>query len=1421
MAEDISPAAALGRLRGRSGQVVGTAFLVTADLVITCAHVVSAALGGDHFDAAAPTETVTIEFPLVGDDAPGSSYQGSVVSWWPARLDGSGDTAVLRLDRRPPVGIHPARLTLTEPDWGDKVRVFGFPADLTDEYGVWVEAELRARQGAGWLQVESPPHQRGIGQGFSGSPVWSPAAGIIGMVVAAERGNTTAYLIPVRTLVEAHPDIAAPDPTETSPYRGLEPFLEEHSAYFRGREALTKQVIRQVERHPLVTLVGPSGSGKSSLVYAGLTPSLRRLGMLVTTFRPLPGARSTSLLANAVIGVLDPTLPGVGQHDEAEALADMLDTTPTRTLSWLADQLVEKAGDGGLLLFCDQFEELAAEDAQRLWRLLHDLLHVAPHRADGTPRLHAVLTMRSGALDLLVTEDTAEAATVGMVFVPPMTRDQLHEVVTAADVDFEPGLVSRIIDDTGTEPGQLPLVEFTLAQLWKRRSTSTLTHRSYEELGGVSGALARYADDVYDALPASDRLAARRLFTQLARPEDSGDFLRRPVRLADLNDDLRPVLGRLAASRLVVVSRAADGAEIADLAHQALLRQWQGLREWLIHERDFRGWQEGLRVRLAAWEAAGRDAGGLLRGVALATANRWEREHPEDIGPAERAYITSSSAGERRRAWVLRSVVVVISLLALVASGLAVVAARQTHQADARLRTAASRALADEASRQRATDPRASLQLAQAAWHHDQTAEASGVTFTWYAALQFVERIYQDAWKGDLDKILASSDGSTVVFVNKSGLPAVWTGMNGENPQQWRLPTTGGGWEGGTFALSPSGRHLGYSSGLGRVALWDIAQRSEPIELARQTTRDDLSVNGQTSSVSFSPDGSRFMVWSHSERSETSQILVWTVEDGQPVRVTAPALPASSLTSVSFGPRTDTLLLVGYGVARLHQLDTGRLLKALPVPESVDPQPVSNGSLLAHCDPDRDLVQVTDVATGEALRTVPMRSCATPILRLDGPPYLVSANSFDVSDSNSEISVTDLRTGQTYRFTTPPIDFNPLRQSHRIALFGRPDGRVVALVGDRNQGYRLAATAPQPPAPEQPKQGPARPFGSLSLGSPDDRWEVAVNGETGRIDLVDVETRLTIASATGTPTTDAAKVIFKGFWCGFTSDGTRFLMVQGDELVAYSIPELTVEHRMRLPVQPEIGTPPNEPGMSAWASSVAADGDGRVIVLHAGLLTRWDTATGAMTDGPVPLRTDLSTQQHSALLAVMSPLPRPGHPGEVAVVEPNGEVEIWNIDRRRAIATFTVGAARGPGTPVFDVTGSRLAVRSSNEQVKIIDVDGSRAESSIPAGQIDAVLGFTPDGRLLTVSQSLKPVAQFWDDNSGKLLATLTLAASPTRWTLAGDLLSLSDAEQTRSLRLRPEVWMEHLCSLNERPYDGTERAVIKRHSGATERPCG
>jgi len=414
---DEVPVLAIVRIRARSGRVVGVGFLAASDLVLTCAHVVTAVLGETEFDGDRPTEPVAVEFPLLAEGTD-TSREAVVVGWCPVRDDGGGDSAVLRLTTPAPQGVRPARLTLTDTRWGDQVRVLGFPADMREDYGVWVESELRAEQAAGWVQVESAPGRRSIGAGFSGSPVWSPAANaVVGMVVAGERGSgTTGYLIPTATLVKSHPEIATADPAEVCPYRGLDPFLEKDAEVFRGRDPVVERLDELVATRPLVVPAGPSGCGKSSLVRAGVIPRLRRRGTRVADFRPVPGTRPEDLVAGAVMPTLEPDVSEVGRHADAQDLADDLVSSRETKLPWLAGRLAERAEDG-LLLFADQVEEMPVADARVLVELLCGLTRSAPRRADGSPRLVAIVTLRSGSLDAVVTDETADMLQRGVLLV--------------------------------------------------------------------------------------------------------------------------------------------------------------------------------------------------------------------------------------------------------------------------------------------------------------------------------------------------------------------------------------------------------------------------------------------------------------------------------------------------------------------------------------------------------------------------------------------------------------------------------------------------------------------------------------------------------------------------------------------------------------------------------------------------------------------------------------------------------------------------------------------------------------------------------------------------------------------------------------------------------------------------------------------
>jgi hypothetical protein len=363
----------------------------------------------------------------------------------------------------------------------------------------------------------------------------------------------------------------------------------------------------------------------------------------------------------------------------------------------------------------------------------------------------------------------------------------------------------------------------------------------------------------------------------------------------------------------------------------------------------------------------------------------------------------------------------------------------------------------------------------------------------------------------------------------------------------------------------------------------------------------------------------------------------------------------------------------------LYDLGTGHLLRSFPHGQLVDDAVAGSGAVLTRCDEDR--LHVLDLATGAEQRSIQVSTCHATSQVKPGWDYEVFVNSTTRDTSTStQLSAADLRTGQTYRFTAPAVDFQTLfgRGPIVVPVTG-PNGAPVALIGDKNLAYRL-----RPPGPVQlaSNNAPAIdvPLGTDTLTTPDGRLTAQINGHTGQITLFDATTHAVVRSVTAPPPPTAAAIQYQGQWASFPSDSKRLLVVEGDSLVVYSVPDLTVERRMDLPVPASLGPPPHASGFSSWASSVLPLDATRAVALHAGVLTQWDVTTGRPVGAPLPLRTDPAGQRRSAMLAFLARQPRPHHADDVIVVEPDGSVEVWRLAQRRRIAKAMVDAAFEQGT---------------------------------------------------------------------------------------------------------------------------------------------
>ncbi|MCE7937374.1 hypothetical protein DCC79_05805 [bacterium] len=693
----------------------------------------------------------------------------------------------------------------------------------------------------------------------------------------------------------AHGDVEPAGLPTACPYRGLAAFREVDAPFFFGREAFTELLLDAVAHGPMAGVVGPSGSGKSSVVFAGLVPRLRAAegGAGWTVLELRPGARPFHALAGTLVPWYERTdLTETDRLAETGKLAGHL-----RGGTIAARDVLQRIGDkhaglDRLLLVVDQFEELytlCSDDGEQ--RAFQDLLFSAAfERAGGVP-LTLGLTLRADFMGhALAYRPFADAIQRHDVKLGPMTRGELARAVRLpAEIQgrsFEPGLVERIVDDVGEKPGTLPLLEFALTKLWESQEHGWLTHEAYEAIGRVEGAVARHAEATYESLADSDRSMARRVFVQLVRPGEGTEDTRRVATKDELGDGGWGLAQRLASARLVVTDRDGLGRETAEVVHEALIRSWGRLREWMTTDRRFRMWQERLRFNVRQWELAGRDDGALLRGVPLAEAEQWAAERGGEITADEAAFVAAGAAlrarhdAERevqrerehrlqRRVRNLAAGVAAVAMVGLVVSlGFAGTEAR-TRRASQRLALAAGAqtllandlldpalALAMEATRGDEVPPEAELALADAAY-----APGTRLRLAGHAAA--------------VTDVAISPDGRRAASVSWDHTLRLWDLATGEAIRNVEAHVESIE----AVAYSPDGRHLLTGS-------WDnyVGRRETLLVLRDAETGEAIrSLQGHTEIVqvvAFSRDGRR-AISGAADRS----VRVWDVATGAQLQV--------------------------------------------------------------------------------------------------------------------------------------------------------------------------------------------------------------------------------------------------------------------------------------------------------------------------------------------------------------------------------------------------------------------------------------------------------------------------------------------------------------------------------------------------------
>ncbi|MBV7331133.1 ATP-binding protein [Chloroflexi bacterium TSY] len=430
------------------------------------------------------------------------------------------------------------------------------------------------------------------------------------------------------------------------PYRSLFHFGPKDAEFFFGREDVIQELVRLAHRQSVVAVLGASGSGKSSVVLAGLVPTLQQIGnWQFTHFRP--GADPFLSLASALVPLYEPDLGRLEQRKHArklkrEFLAGELNLTD------LFDIIHEVHPQHRTLLIADQFEELFTLCPDEETRSHFLAMLTAGCQPIANPKSPAVivLTMRADFLGQALEHPTFAGILEQDIKLRPMTQEELAQAVEMPaqklHVSFEQGLVDRILKAIENRPGNLPLLEFALTLLWEAHGGEQLTHADYEAIGQVEGALAQYANNYYDRLTEIEQQKIQTVFTQMIRPGQGTEDTRRLATQRELGEENWALVRKLADARLVVTSRNADGQETVEVVHEALIQHWGKLDEWLNKVRAFRVWQEQLRSDMYRWQDVNEDNGALLRGALLADAERWLAEYEDNLTSDEVNFVQAS-----------------------------------------------------------------------------------------------------------------------------------------------------------------------------------------------------------------------------------------------------------------------------------------------------------------------------------------------------------------------------------------------------------------------------------------------------------------------------------------------------------------------------------------------------------------------------------------------------------------------------------------------------------------------------------------------------------------------------------------------------------------------------------------------------------
>jgi DNA-binding SARP family transcriptional activator/tRNA A-37 threonylcarbamoyl transferase component Bud32/DNA-binding beta-propeller fold protein YncE len=1236
----------------------------------------------------------------------------------------------------------------------------------------------------------------------------------------------------VDAFVEAlHADLARDESTPSAasvgaienPYLGLRAFDDGDADRFFGRDRLVDEIVGRLAgdgvRSRCVVVIGPSGSGKSSVVRAGVVPALRG--------GAAPGSAEWFTTAMR---------PGADAYEALEAALLRVAVNPPASL---LDQL--RDGDRGILrgvrrclpddaarvtLVVDQLEELFTGSTSAVAGRFLDALTVAID--DPATPIRLVAALRADYYDRPLQHPTfARVVKETAIEVTPLAPDELVSAISEparqVGVGFEPGLVARIAAEAVGQPSPLPLLQYTLSELFDRRSGVVLTADDYDAVGGIDGALAVRAEALFSDSDPTRRAAVRSVFGRLTNPSTVAIDVRRRVPLGDFGDDesVQEVLTRFGGARLLAFDHDPTSREpTVEVAHEALLRAWPRAARWLEEDRDLRRAVDTIGVAATQWDEGGRQAGDLYRGRRLDAALDVVRSNAEWLRSLDHEFVSASSAhaerertAEQRRIGRLRRLVAVTAaalVVALVAGSVALV---QQRRADRQAQAAEE--AAEEADRQR-----------QVADEQAGAAESAASSAELATLISRSTAAAADDPEVGLLLALEARNRSPGPAADRALLDAIRVGELGRQVAVIeRLPTTDCNFNPNlelvrARTITPDGlREFGVVGDelhvldltSGEVTTRGTAPERcttwyEDADSGRRWAGSVTELAGQWTGAAdggWTPIDSLEGAWWPGSRADPDDRLPGSLLHadyvaGRFLYAVAPPVPGSN--RVRGGPSDvvvvdpETLAPVAPAIPELR-FDRSESLPATAADADAGLFAVGVDGLLV----------VIDAATG------------TEQFRLSAPGR-VTAAVFDADrdvvlagTDRGEVLAADVVTGEL-------VDRYGLEEPLGIEALGvRHDGVVVAV-----SHVQIGLFAPD-----------GRALGVPTAIPPSEESRVRRDGTVVLVPTDDVDTIL-VVDPTGSPLAEGGWTVDPDEVVAFGAGSAGIVGASGNQLI-----DLVAGERAPVDLDLPGGDPfdpvaiqPERDGLLAWDSgrTVARWRDSRVVeridlwsdsgavVLARGDLGD-DVYAGDAGDGfvgagaaavffedlvdavyrfdPTPGELTLLSTVASPPIATFAVAPAPD--GGIYVVLETGVVRTYDVLGRRADEVET--GLPEPGLAVVDPATGLLAIGGEHGAAIVDPTDGTVRS----VGEVGAIrsLGFAREGAVLVVIETDGTV-RLWDVSRNELIGTLwtgtgTASPSPPWYDAATDTVWVATSGTIMQFSLDPERWAARACELVSR----------------------